>query len=87
MDALTTAKIDSTYSIEELTQADYFLKNGSYEQKWPKEVNGIIYETHVYDGPQGKGFVLLSKDSFRNCKAIGFGSEDRDREWTAIGVG
>jgi len=38
-------------------QASYKTTNGRYKQKWPELKNGMTYETHEYNGPNGVGYI------------------------------
>ncbi len=82
-DAFTAA-----YTTEETAQIAYAAaNNGDYEQKTANTVDGIEYQTHKYEGPNGKGFVFIGKyndgsDDWITSK--GYGNEDRESDWTKV---
>ena len=88
IDQTTDDKATAKYDAEVTAQATYAGKNsGYYEQKWPEITAGVTHQTHVYDGPIGKGFIVMSTYNDGTAdytKAKGYGPESRDQDWTKI---
>lgn len=55
---VNTNKANKLFAELENSQEDYLEANGKYEQIKKKNSNKYLYECDVYDGPEGKGYVL-----------------------------
>ena len=58
---------------------------GRFMQAGPVKTSWGTYETHVYDGPDGCGYVIVMRTATGFEKRINYGPEKwRDGEWQAI---
>lgn len=85
---MTNGEIDNALDLTSLakTQEDYFLINNKYQRVLPYQAlfdAGTTIEITIYDGPEGKGYVVILLNSINNnIKCINFGPEDyRDILW------
>jgi len=56
-----TANVNSVFAGKDTYQADYKAITGKYQQQVPSMINDTEHETHVYDGPEGVGYIHVAR--------------------------
>ena len=56
-----TDNANAEFDTRDTYQSSYYTSNSDYEQKLPETKDGIKYETHIYNGPLGKGHVHIAE--------------------------
>lgn len=54
-------KVKALLELEKRKTQDDVKEDSKYIQRMPKETDGITYQTHVYEGPKGVGYVQVAE--------------------------